>query len=550
MKRGFLGLILIAFKMIVYAQVDDFIQFPVPEGPVQKNSVSILTRNQELMLTGSYEQSIDMNGQLIVPVPYTGMNRGVFVVNYSENGIPLLSKNVASGKITERKVFAETDGKYTYLLISFKDSIRTDSLFYVDTDTNTNVCILKLDENLNEVGATLLLSDCPVDLGKGNSFTLDADSNLYIAGSAYCDLIYDTTVISLSTNLGFVLKMSSDGQIRWSKKFGSTAGYNESTAITTDSAKNVYVLNYLAPATQTQIDTAHLSLFPMYSFLAGVLTRFDSTGTLQWIQHYGMNATWPGFAPTFLRELNSVLYIAGVFTGPFGSNLIFSGQGSLSASPIQPTLFTARYAQSGQFLSCARSGANSFLELRWLGKPNSGRSLLCGPFTGNFSYSGDTLTGSGYEVFVRSVDKKDSVHWFEAFGGNYSDQAIQSEYNSVGEVYLLGLSNSQPAYFGSLNFSTGMNNLFLVKGIHYPANVEETDPKFPFVIYPNPSYSGFTIEGDRVIEKLTILDVIGRNVHFNCAKNQVQWASNQQAGCYFLIITSAGRPFIQMILKN
>lgn len=500
---------------LVLAQVDDFIQFPVPEGPVQKNSVSIVTINQELLLTGSYEQSIDMNGQVIVPVPYTGMNRGVFVVKYAENGIPLVSKNVASGRITERKIGAESNGKFTYLLISFKDSIRTDSLFYVDADTNTNVCILKLDENLNEVWSALLLSDCAVDIGKGNSFAIDIDSNLYISGSAYCDLIYDTTVIPITTNLGFVLKVSSDGQIRWNKKFGSTAGYNESSALTTDSAKNVYVLNYLAPAWQTQIDTATLSLFPMYTLLAGVLTKFDSSGTLQWMQHYGMNATWPGFAPTFIRELNSVIYIAGVFTGPFGSNLIFSGQGSLAASPLKANIFTARYSKSGQFISCAKSSDPNFIELRWLSKPNSGRAMLSGSFGGNFSYAGIKLTEYSSDVFILAVDKKDSLCWFEAFGGDYMDNATQAEYTAQDEVYILGLSNSQPAYFGSLNFVAGMNQLFVVKGIQYPLSTLQEQSNNGIVIYPNPvnslSYLEMNLYADAEIN-LSLTDAFGKKM--------------------------------------
>ncbi len=162
--------------------------------------------------------------------------------------------------------------------------------------------------------------------GTGNevvyNMTTDANGNLYVAVSfqsasvTFGSFTVNNTAtvpdeVGLLTYDLALVKYDPNGTVLWAKKIGGLGNESQAT-VTCDASQNVYVTTYAASQALT---VGNVSIATnQNSYIGGILTKIDSSGTTLWIKRFGNDDVYDNSfisAPVFDAAGN--LYLTGIF---------------------------------------------------------------------------------------------------------------------------------------------------------------------------------------------------------------------------------------------
>jgi hypothetical protein len=262
------------------------------------------------------------------------------------------------------------------------------------------------------------------DYSKG--VAVDGSGNVYITGYTPGDL----EGTSAGNNDAFLTKFNSSGALQWTRQIG-TSSSDISNAVAVDSSGNAYI----SGSTYGVLGAANLGESDAF------LTKFSSSGTLQWTQQVGSTGYDDSYAVAVDGSGN--LYISGATYGDFeGTNA-----GETDA-------FVTKFNSSGVVQWTQQIGSSSYDESYSVAVDGSGNVYISGSTYG-------TLSGTSagfYDAFLAKFNSSGVVQWTEQLGTAGTDMSYAMAVDSSGNACISGYTNGD---FSGAN--AGGNDAILVK---------------------------------------------------------------------------------------
>lgn len=297
--------------------------------------------------------------------------------------------------------------------------------------------------------------------------TTDGNNNVYLAGSTAS--ISDIASVGFQNNYNgewdaFLVKFDGDGLREWSTYYGGS-DFEVGSACVVDGSGNVYLVG-------TTGSTTAISFQGHQNMIGGnrdaFLVKFNASGVRQWCTYYGGTLADSGFSCSV--DENGQVYMAG---RTWSSMAIASGghqnthggyvDAFLTKFNCNGVLQWGTYYGGPEFddgFACAVDGSGNVFLSGWT------RSVTAISYLGHQDmYGGDADLLNGSDAFLVKFNASGVRQWATYYGGNDKDIGYSCAVDSMGNVYLAGLTLSTAAIAsgGHQNTHGGGYDGFLVR---------------------------------------------------------------------------------------
>ncbi|HYV90473.1 MAG TPA: T9SS type A sorting domain-containing protein [Chitinophagales bacterium] len=219
------------------------------------------------------------------------------------------------------------------------------------------------------------------DHAYGKSICLDHSGNIYVIGWMDSTVMFGGTLLTLLGKYDMILsKYNSSGQLLWVKKFGGSKG-DKGVAIVRDHHDNLYFAGYFSGTAQFGNFTVHAVNDSSDVFLA----KCDTAGTIQWVEQAG--GILQDQANSICVNESGDIFVSGAFqlTSAF-ANLSVTSHGEEdffiakydSAGTIQWVQTAGTPYPDHGFSVCADAAGNSYVAGNFQGSITFGNFDLSG----------------------------------------------------------------------------------------------------------------------------------------------------------------------------
>ena len=279
----------------------------------------------------------------------------------------------------------------------------------------------------------------------GKNIKIDNNGNIYVKGEIMTDSGPDIKLTKLSSN----------GQVLWSKIFGGI-GYDDLGDIFFDYNNNVYITGYFTcPSISLDNYTIignNSIVIPFPTITDYFVAKLDNSGNVIWVKSSGTNQNNNWSVPyicynfqncqgidnvTISVDINGFIYMAG---STKMSNL------TINNTTIQNTLnkcFLIKFDSTGNLIWTKITGSTGGL-FKQIETDNLGNTYILGSFSGaTIALDLITLTNSYFEdntdLFIAKFNSQGNVLWGKKIGALYNNKYIESfDVNDNGEVAIGG----------------------------------------------------------------------------------------------------------------
>ena len=274
----------------------------------------------------------------------------------------------------------------------------------------------------------------------------DADGNTYITGDFFGTASFDGVSLSSAGDKDiFVAKVNAVGEFLWARRAGS-AGEDFGAGIALDGAGNVYVTGGFS-GTATFSATASISTGGAGA--AAFLAKYNSAGTLQWVQKAGGTSGANDYAYGYGVGVDGSgrAYIAGQYYG----SMTIAGVALPSAGDSD--VFIARFNAAGTAADWGRrGGGNDYDAAYGLATDAAGNSSIVGEFYSTATFGAFSITSTtnlADDVFVARYDSAGTVLFAVGDGGTGYDYGERVALDGGGNTFISGGFESS-ATFGAI----------------------------------------------------------------------------------------------------
>ena len=244
-----------------------------------------------------------------------------------------------------------------------------------------------------------------------NCITTDTDGNVYVAGFTEGNLIGNQKGLGDA----FIRKFSPTGKVKWTKQFG-TENSDSILGITTDSSKNVYVAGF----TRGGLQGDNLGVYDAF------IRKYNSNGKKLFTRQFGTNSV--DWAVGIATDNNKNVYVVG-FTG---NNLQGTYQGGFDA-------FIRKYGSGGAVKWTKQFGTDTVDWALSVATDANGNAYVAGFTEGNLK---NNNLGKR-DAFIRKYSPDGAIEWTKQFGTKANEEVNGVATDVMGNVYLAGLTKGK-----------------------------------------------------------------------------------------------------------
>jgi|GEM_PF-6168545 len=458
------------------------------------------------------------------------------------NIVPLVSGGAIACEIMDMRYH---EG-YVYCAGVFTDSIVFDSLV-LHNPVCVSYChstfVLKLDSAGTIVwGKTFL----------GNSFniwatTIIPHANGVIVGGHYVgELLVDTFQLNAPNSWNYsayLLGLDHAGNCRWATNVGAGL-MTEVEDITYDGGNALYLAGiYMDSIIFPNVTLQASQLFG--SFFA----RYDTLGNFAWAK--GGAGVLEGMFYNHCLSMNNPAHF--YFTATFADSARFGSSTYTTPSGSWYRDALLKVDSSGQFLWSGVTGNKAGLQSFGadLEANNAGFLLYTGLMdtltVGNNFF---TSTAGSLDMLLIQFNPGGNVSWAKHYGGQFQEIALDAHLGG-NTIYtsFRGMSTFPFDQFTVQNLGGGDAVFAKMKADFSPDGISEMlAGDAAFALYPNPSSGECTIVSEKPIAHLRITDTRGRLVSEEKPQAQRTILRLEEAGMYFITITSEGRTGVKKLI--
>lgn len=286
----------------------------------------------------------------------------------------------------------------------------------------------------------------------GNAITSDDSGNVYVTGQTEFSADYDSHILnSWGSHDILVAKYSTNGNIDWIHNAGGRGG-DVGHGIGIDSDHNTYVIGELE-------DTANFGsgIFVKSNGANDIFfAKYDINGNILWAKGFGSSLNDKGEAITVTPSGDCYM------TGYFSSVTNFGGTPINSIGGYD--IFIVKTNASGQVLWAKRAGGEGNDRGNGIAIDANGNVYVTGTFYQSATFNNSTIscpTKTG--TFLAKYDSSGQFQWATAAGSSDTTKSNAISIDENGNIYLTGYFKTETK-FGSYNFiSQGISDAFIVK---------------------------------------------------------------------------------------
>ena len=314
-----------------------------------------------------------------------------------------------------------------------------------------------------------------------NTLALDKSGHVYIAGSANCvgscqsittTGAYQTQNSASGTgnayNDAFVAKFSPSGSLVWGTYFGGNRGSNQAShdqadAGFVDDSNYVYIAGSCESSVGIASTGAHQTSFGgSVGSKDGFIAKINSTGTqVMWATYYGGSSN--DYCRGVIADDSGYVYASGISA----SSSAISTSGSYQASHAGGSYdaFLVKFDQSGTRQWGTYFGGGGTEVFSKLSQNSNGDLIVTGYLDSISSISGLATTGSYQTTYgggsqdglIVKFTTSGSPIWCSYFGGSLQDMIYSNTVDTIGNIYISGLTFSTNAIATSGTHSTSQS---------------------------------------------------------------------------------------------
>ncbi len=285
----------------------------------------------------------------------------------------------------------------------------------------------------------------------GRAMTVDRYGNVFLVGdmTSPTDFGGGTLTPSGSADV-FLVKLDSDGNHLWSKRFGD-ASLQLGWSVVADIGGNVIVVGEHAGT----IDFGGAPLTAPTQ-INGFVAKLDPDGNHVWSRTIG-NA-----GPMNLRDITTDSSNNVILTGYFFGSLDLGAGPMVSAG--QADAFVVKYDALGNLVWSKRFGGTGGESSIGLATDGQGDIAFVGQHTAPADFGGGTLPSEGGgDVYVVKLDPAGNHLWSKSFGDAAKQAPLDIASDPAGCFMINGIYQGTVDFGGNPLVSAGDDDVFLVK---------------------------------------------------------------------------------------
>jgi hypothetical protein len=400
-----------------------------------------------------------------------------------------------------------------------------------------------------------------------SNIEVDNNSNLLITGSNSNSIVdfnpSPTDTFNLTTGLPdgqisftYLLKLDSDGNFIWVKRFEGSLNFND---ISSDGIDNIYITgSFQSTVDFNPNDTLTNSLTYSNSGVLGdyFVLKLNSNGVFKWVKT--INTTSVGEAITIDVSGNVIATGYFMFSGDFNPS---PSQSYNIVSDVSTwDIFIHKLDSSGNFIWAKGIGSNGDDEAYTIATDIVGGLYIGGLFGYTVDFNpppgssaivvGNPNSAAGLmDAFILKLDADGNFNWVQHIGGVGSTAVRYIALDNNVNVYSTGYFGANVSGTGSANFDESNSNFTLnsiggnmdafVYKLSQPTIVNLNSIKFQElsnIIFPNPTTGLVNLIGVDLKTNFLLYDLLGNNIKIeNINSNNQLDISNLSNGVYFLI---------------
>lgn len=334
----------------------------------------------------------------------------------------------------------------------------------------------------------------------GFGCNFDINSNVYLVGETTSTIGIASPGAHQSTHGGgllsdgYIAKFNNTGTRLWATYYGGSF-FDRLTGCTSDATGNIYVNGHSKSNNNISVGGAYQ---PMYAgpngFGDAVIAKFNSSGTRIWGTYYGGKGDDHSF--NCVLDANGDLYVAGVSTKDSQTTITTTNAHQTTFGGGSYDSFLLKLSSGGARLWCTLYGGSGNETFSWCSVDPTGNVYLSGctesPNNISTPCSYQPSFAGVIDCYLAKFDSKGTRQWGTYYGGNTYDDFCSSSTDLLGNVYLVGWTDSYTgiATFGSHQpavggVADGINgDGFLVKFDGCIPHVPNTTDSLDMVICP------------------------------------------------------------------
>ncbi len=437
----------------------------------------------------------------------------IFLTKLNPFGKVLWIKNFGSSHSDWTGDISVDENSDVYLTGTFRDTLIIGDSVYHSKDWY-DIFIVKLSTD-----GELIWSKAFIGKG-GNSphaITNDTNGNIYITGQYGEDLFFDNFKLEGPTAQSdlFVVKLNPKGIVTWAKSTKSNAN-NFGNSIVSDQKGSLYL-------TGSMWDSVYFDnqLLVSTGMAQTYLAKIEaSSGKFIWaVGGGGLNQGWNTGNSLTLDTKNNI-----ILTGWYRGQICF-GDSAISNridNYLPDNMFLAKFDTTGKLLWLKSTESNSYSDVYGVTSNTKNEIFLTGEFKGTLKIE-DSIYHSevqrSFDICILKFNENGKFQWLKSFGGNHayndSGQAILS-YND--DIYCTGMVSTKGKFEEKYIDCKGVSDIFVLKLANPNKKIiqyQNLDEEVS--VYPNPSSDSFKIRFDhprQALYQIKLCDKLGNELYF------------------------------------
>ena len=380
-------------------------------------------------------------------------------------------------------------------------------------------------------------SDNPLGFGRSGLLIQTNDNGYLVVGATQSN---DGDVSgNHGARDGWVVKLSTSGNIEWQKCLGGSSSEDISSVIQTSNGDYVLVGDGASSVIETQSGGYFVSgwshsndgdVLENKGSSDGWVVKLSNNGTIEWQKTFGGSGTDMLNAA---KQTSNGNYITIGYSN--------SNNGDVLGNHGSYDIWALELTDSGAIVWQKCFGGSSWDYGYSIIQITDGSYVLTstvnsddGDITGHHGNSGNN---SGNDVWAANLSTNGDIVWQKCLGGSNSDWAYSVSETPDGGLIL---ANDTGSNDGDVSGNQGGADAWIVK-LNSVLSTNELSNIIPSIrVFPNPTTSKWTIESSRVINTLTLFNLLGQKVLEQTANNTKVSidASNLKTGVYMLQINN------------
>lgn len=297
-------------------------------------------------------------------------------------------------------------------------------------------------------------------MDKVSSVAVDSNQQIVITG--YFSGIMDADPGPGVNNLSsagvedvFLIKLDSNGNHIWSRKFGGSNA-DMATDLIITANHNLMVTGSFTNTVDFD-PGAGSALVSSAGLTDAFIIRFDSNGIYQWVKTFGSSNN--DMANSIVENDSLELYITGSFKGTVDMD---PGIGTYNLSSVFSTddVVILKLNEQGVFKWAKTIGGNGVDIGSAVKTDGNGNLILTGIFNNSVDFdpgAGSDIQSShgGDDVFLLKLDSGGVYHWANSYGDNSNDKTGNLNIDGSNRIYHTG------TFSGTVDFDPGLSTFNL-----------------------------------------------------------------------------------------